>query len=286
MMNTSNCHSILLNKVKSELDETIKELPKETKDTINNLFYILYKIIDESDKLIKSLLKKIRELRKEKECLENKIKKMQGEIDSLSELINSVNLDDFNTQFKICEKITYKDIWNHLSGSSKNFLVTAELLYKYCEFNKDISSSENELDYAPVIIEICRTVESELKSNVFDDFISSYSVSEPSDGDKRLREAIDGVRDLTMGEMFPIFEQVKSNRSNYYNINELEQYLKKKNWNVSRLGDKWFINKGKEYCETRNEAAHGGDKVISENVVVECRDSTNKILDHFIGCKK
>ncbi|MBU3169906.1 hypothetical protein [Clostridium estertheticum] len=84
-----------------------------------------------------------------------------------NKILKKVSLSDSNENYK-CEetilKLTFGDSWDKLSNSSKNFLVTAKVIFRY------MVSLENVLDYSGVCILVTKALEEEVHKKFYRQF--------------------------------------------------------------------------------------------------------------------
>lgn len=211
-------------------------------------------------------------------------------LDQKKELL-AQNLDYFKTQISDYErdafasacKEEYKDIWDDLDNNSKEFLVTA----RYLGYALRMRGKGN---YAPVINEMCRVFENELKTKIYDDYIINMTQKQVVDMDETvdsIKKAVSKKRKnrdyfISDTEMVSYIEKIphyKSNRSGY--IYELKKYLESGNWNIQKLSDAQYMKLAYDYIDNyRNESAHAN--LMDDKKADNCNKKTQKIVKHLI----
>lgn len=204
------------------------------------------------------------------------------------------NLDHFQNQMssherdsfaKNCED-DYKGIWESLDGDSQEFLSTA----RYLSYALRMRGKGN---YAPVINEMCRVFENELKKKIFNDYIVQMAQKQVVDMDsstEAIKKAVNKTRrsqdyfisDTEMVCFIEALPKVRNNQSGY--LGELRKFLQSEKWDIQKLSDAQYTQSAHNYIDNyRNESAHAN--MMDEKKAESCDKQTRKVIKHFIESK-
>ena len=233
---------------------------------------INHNLILENQKVI---LENVRVFGNELANLKNEFKNCNSE-DIISLIENK--MDEFGTRTQKENKKDYekyveaasKDIvnWSKLNENTKEYLAMAEYLYSSLG---ELNDHEGR-DYSPIILEICRSFENELKDKIFynfiqyacnnfDDIDSFESDLNPNAGkllDALSRQKREQKAHLTLREMCNILDCVRLEtdaKKQTELIKAFRKYVKDR-FNLNRIIDNNFLRDVDEICNYRNESAH------------------------------
>ena len=191
-------------------------------------------------------------------------------LDYCRELIPKESKDDFEEKCKT----EFSDIWEKLESESQEFLTTA----RYLSYALKMRKRGN---YAPVINEMCRAYENELKKKIYDDFVFQMAQKQVIDMDpttesiksavsKKRRNKDYFISDTEMVFFIESLRTVRNNQSGY--LGELKFYLQ-------------YNEAARNYIDKyRNESAHAN--LMDEKKADNCHKQTQKVVGYFIKCKK
>jgi len=201
--------------------------------------------------------------------------------DDLSIMDEMVPFDGFAIYSKFC-KAEYVEHWDCMEEKTRKFLVTS-----YYLFNTIMTTH---MDYSPVVIELAKSIEEEMSTKLYYDFIlkcSRQPTQKIKDFDNKLEEAVFNYRkDVTayyvpLSTMFDALMPSQRLKSNIY-YQMLQQKLTDEKWDTSTLCSKQFVDKGKDYAKNcRNAAAHSA--ALTEEKAQECMDKTKELLSEFLS---
>ena len=145
--------------------------------------------------------------------------------------------------------------WDMLDNTAQKFLYTAEYLFS------TLASEDPNYDLAPIIVELCRTVEYEWLYKVFANYVDIVKNIDDTAGKHRhMLKAVrtyrnQGVLKLTLGEMqTALVNSTKSNKTVYDTA--LIRYLQN-DWNYNTLTASSYTNRMQSYIKHyRNASAH------------------------------
>ena len=201
--------------------------------------------------------------------------------DDLSITDEFVAGNDFALYSDIC-KAEYAPCWDQMDDKTKKFLVTSYYIFSTIRRTK--------MDFSPVIVELAKSIEEEMSTKLYYDFIfecSKRPTQKTKDFDNKLEEAIFNYRkDVTayyvpLSTMFDALMPSQRLKSNIY-YQMLQQKLIDEQWNTSTLCSKQFVDKGKDYAKNcRNAAAHSA--ALTEEKAQECMEKTKELLSEFLS---
>lgn len=235
-------------------------------------------IMDSAIQASQAITSKLRELEEENGKYKDLMKELHEEMDRIRK---SMTDRDKDIAVNACTK-RYGSLWDTLNSSSKEFLYTAKYL-----LNK---LKDMEGDFAPVVIEMCRTVENELKSKIFNGFISdvAYDSSCKSD-DSPISGAVKSYKEsseffISLKQMHIELGNMNPRKSNTYS-SRLYDYTSTVGWNSDQLASKELKDSGINFVDTfRNDSAH--TKAFSEKEAMKCEEQTYKRIRAFMACRR
>ncbi|PHU35383.1 hypothetical protein [Pseudobutyrivibrio ruminis] len=221
--------------------------------------------------------------------------KMEGLTEEQRNSLLAQSLDHFKDQMSDHEKDSfakscedeYKGIWESLDGDSQEFLSTA----RYLGYALRMRGRGN---YAPVINEMCRVFENELKKKIYNDYIVQMTQKQVVDMDSNtepIKTAVSKkkknkdyfISDTEMVCFIEALPSVKNNQSGY--LSELKKYLQAEKWDIQKLSDSQYTKSAHNYIDNyRNDSAHAN--LMDEKKAEKCDRQTHKIIKHFIESKK
>lgn len=213
--------------------------------------------------------------------LENKIAEIENQIDELHKQMP--NGDKIFCK-KICEQ-KYSEYWDKLDSISKEFLIVSHWLFNYMK--------STESDFSPVIIELCRSFENEVKTKIFDDYINIASQKPPLGSNEEsqfLYKAIIDVKRnnryfLSLSNMLSVIQELNIAKDEKSYTKDLYLTLNKKGWDIQQLTDNSFLDYSRKYTNKyRNQSAH--PTYIEEDKVGLCIKDTDYLLKRFSDCQK
>lgn len=256
--------------------------PKAIEKAFDSFILMLNKTTEKIDKAIQETLQLTLELRKyEQESAEYKKKLAEVEA-ALDNVRASMGEDDITGTTERCER-RYGQFWNFISEKSRDYLITAKYIYnKIKALNKD---------FAPAVVEMCRAVENEIKSKIFEGFVSemAYSDSIKLD-DSKLSETIRNFKrsslfiDITLQEMIYSFRDMERiGRRAETSHGQLRNYLDNHQWDADKLSSDSFVKEFTDYVkEFRNGSAHTTS--FSQKEAEKCEEKTDKRIKAFLRC--
>jgi len=194
-------------------------------------------------------------------------------------------------RFRECEKTLQAelgDLWPRLEDTTRQFLATGDLLLQLMSENKN-----GEMDFAPVVIEYAKAIETEVAGKVFaqfrkllgsaakDDALYGTNaldgIETPSDLRffrttlKTIRAYLTETGDLTLGASVHFLRQAGRERfSAVPLVKKFEEFLQS-NPGLKPIVDRAFVENLQEFIERyRNRAAHAG--MISKAEAEKCRE--------------
>ena len=202
--------------------------------------------------------------------------------DDLSITNEFVAGNDFALYSDIC-KAEYAPCWDQMDDKTKKFLVTSYYIFSTIRRTK--------MDFSPVIVELSKSIEEEMSSKLYYDFILECKTKLPlqrtSNFDNELERAVFNYRkDITayyvpLSTMFDALMPSQRLKNNIY-YQMLQQKLVDGKWDTSKLCTQQFVAKGKDYAKNcRNEAAHSA--ALTEKKAQECMSKTKELLTEFLS---
>ena len=312
----------------SEVFELVKEIKSSTSDSFNSMNDKLKFLIDISEdtncevKILRKDVKDIKEtvtvlvedfrnFKNETRDIEEKIILMTKKLCKVEDSVEKEQLDDYTD---VCR--SKYDNWDAYDDLTRKFLPVSEILYS------QLQKFENP-DYSPVVLEMCRGFENELKLKIFSEFIKQYAVKHKDDLDKHLmndqinkyRNVFTGQDDVvstitskfqkkissyikhlkkreemplvfTLGEMNFILENVNKRpiREKSQLLTDFYSYLE----GITNITDFLNLEYQKKISELvedfRNKAAH--PNFVDIKVMEDCRSKFPEDLDYLIDCLK
>ena len=199
--------------------------------------------------------------------------------DKIVEVEKIIPKDDYK-YFENVAKKDYKECWEKLEHPTRTFIVTA--LYM------DNLINSEQFDFSPIVMELGKSVENEMKEKVYLPFIIENSKlplkAEPT-SKKGIWVAVNRYQSnkgyyLPFKATFSTLNKPTIYEDSYYY--DLHTELQGFGWNMDIITDVTFIQEGLDYSDNfRNSAAHS-DAFTNDKVSL-CELSTNKILNTLIS---
>ena len=290
---------------------TLKESNTRIEENTNTLIDTSSRIenkVDSIQKSINMLISSFSELKQLQDDLDRKIVQLSYELSNVEKTIDE---DELEASRNLCRNMYL--YWEEYEELTRKLLPVSEYLFKKLQkYNQDT-------DYSPVCLEICRGLEYEIKAKVFreyvfqliqeysstknlDDFLAEDQISEYYDVfehkkkpitsitgpfQKKLYKAIHTPNEepfFTLGEMQYIFNNVnkKPIREKSKLLMDFYKYLTEKT-NIEQLLNSDFTKQLEETISRfRNPAAHPNS--ISLEIAIECRNKLPEQIDFFEKC--
>lgn len=272
--------SNILNKILSQYD-SLSSLIIAAKSSDTN-FLEIKKLFDEFGNTLHTFLigylEDIDALKKELNEKEEKIAETDSIIEKLNKKLEKfrehIPQSDFQYYSKVCQK-EYSKFWRDLDENTKKFITTAYYILHLVKASK--------VDFSSVIVELSKAVEGELYSKLYIPYMDSLTAPLPYEGGA-FGKAISshfatGSYFIPFRIMFAALKLPNKNQNDYYN--DLQKYIRQKNWCTTILNSSDFIDSGINYSITyRNEAAH--KCLMTEDAAIECKKETKKLLETFM----
>lgn len=265
-----------------ECNRAIKSKKLHPKDYERMLRDILNKG-EKSSQEFYSFIDTLEKLKSENLETEDKIKKYYKIFDDIK---NRMLADDRESRYATCKDAFGADIWEKLDEQSKEYIITASYLENFLKSNAK--------DSAPIVIELCRSFENELKKKIFEDYIQKESKEGNFGADDELyKNLIKAINDnVTRGHYFlSIIDMV----SLLYNVatdkgdgikEKFKEYLEAEKWCLDKNKVVQFRNDSVDYTnEYRNKAAHASERVFGFGEIDICREKTKGLMGSFFGLK-
>ena len=236
---------------------------------------------------------------------------MTKKLGKVEDSVEKEQLDDYTD---VCR--SKYDNWDDYDDLTRKFLPVSEILYS------QLQRFENP-DYSPVVLEMCRGFENELKLKIFSEFIKQYAMTHKYNLNKHLindqinkyRNRVTGreeivstvtgkfqkkislyIKDLikgeekslnfTLGEMNYILENVNETtiREKSQLLTDFYAYLNGIT-NITDFLSSEYQNKISELVKDfRNKAAH--PNFVDIKLMEDCRSKFPENIDHLIDCLK
>ena len=257
------------------------------------------------------LLEDFKNFKNESRDVEEKIVLM---VSKLGKVEQSVDREELETYTDLCRS-KYEN-WDEYDNLTRKFLPVSEILYSHLQ-------KFNEPDYSPVILEMCRGFENELKQKVFCEFVRQYAITHKDDlkeylrndnsstyynvfthqnepvslltstFQKKITSCINSIKKhdnkpivFTLGEMHFILEKVsnKTIREKSRLLSDFYIYLE----GITILSDFLSIEYQRKISELveefRNKAAH--PNFIRKEIMEDCRAKFPEEIDYLMDCLK
>lgn len=286
----------------------IKEVTNETKQQTERI----ENKVDNLNDILKTFISSFDAFKKETRDVEEKLLLIAAK---LTEVENNIDSNDYELYTEICRRNYYG--WEEYEELTKKFLPVSEILYSRLQ---DPAISSNNVDFSPVVIELCRAIENEFllkifkkyvreftkvysDSKSFDDFYSSDRSSkikilvndkEKSIGfvTKTLAGQIsstikypDYEPRFTLGDMHFILNSLvcEDRINNSVLLQNFKEFIEK-NFDCKLLNAEYISNISKLVNNYRNPAAH--PEYVSQKVAEECKEFMPEQMDYLIDCLK
>lgn len=206
--------------------------------------------------------------------LEESVKELNEKLEILEKAVPKT---DYEFYF-VLAKNKYKKFWHLMEENSKKFIATSMYVFNLL---KAYSS-----DFSPVIIEITKALETEMKNKLFLNFIISQSKKPVLHNEGAFTQSINRYKEnqsffLPFTMFFHSLRPVSNTPTNscYY---ALHQTLKTDGWDVSILTSSDFRKDGIDLSENyRNLAAHSNTLTMED--AVACSKKTKKLIFLFLS---
>lgn len=279
-----------------EIYNDVKDIKKDVKD------------LKES---IGVMLDDFKNFKNETRDIEEKIVLM---VSKLKPVENSVDREELETYTDLCRS-KYEN-WDDYDDLTRKFLPVSEILYSQLQ-------KFNDPDYSPVILEMCRGFENELKLKIFIEFVKQYAVAHKDDlkehlkndnsstyynvfthqneavslltstFQKKISSCINSMKKqdnkpivFTLGEMNFVLEKVgnKPIRDKSQLLTDFYIYLE----GITNITDFLSIEYQRKISELvedfRNKAAH--PNFIKKEIMEDCRSKFPEEIDYLMDCLK
>lgn len=241
-----------INSTLKEMDDNVKSILQST----NHLIADISLIKDDSN-------------HSDSEMIISKIEQKIDDSFSKLELQPSQNKDYDSFMIELKNKVG-NNYWDYLEPNTKEYLTVAEYI-SYSLSNIELAG--NEVDHSPVVIEVCRSIENELRSKLFIGFLEYASreykdrIDELNDDSefykilKNYQAALDKKpsAELTLGTMYFILsislkEEIKSKTKTKL-VTSLHTYLRSR-FDLNNIVSDQFLKAIYEIRSLRNSSAH------------------------------
>lgn len=250
----------------------------------------------ERKKIIDNLIKRFKKMREmESTCREEIAKckdnyQIEVRIDAVSGFANKAWMKARKSDIRACEKICaseYRDIWDNLFIDSKELVCQAKYVYSM------LSATEN--DMSPVLVQLGKALETELRHRIFDDVIREFyrviypNLVEPdtetievlNDAINRYAHSARREYRLTAAQMATAINYFESNYHQYGTV--FLGVLDDNHWDGSGLSRN-FCPKAKTFTDDyRNKAAHAS--LICKSKVDDGNECFIELMKTFYLCK-
>ncbi len=300
----------LLKEMNGSMNDSFRLLVDISKDT-NCEVKIIKKDVKDIKETVTVLVEDFRNFKKETRDIEEKIILMTKQLGKVEDSVEKEQLEDYTD---VCR--SKYDNWDDYDELTRKFLPVSEILYS------QLQKFENP-DYSPVVLEMCRGFENELKLKIFSEFIKQYAMTHKDDLDKHLmndqinkyRNVFTGkeevistitgkfqkkissyIKDLkrkgekplifTLGEMNFVLENVNKTpiRTQSQLLTDFYTYLQ----GITNITDFLNLEYQKKISELveefRNKAAH--PNFVDIKVMEDCRSKFPEDIDYLIDCLK
>ena len=292
------------------IKETV--LSNSTKlDTLNNK-------VENILSLLESFIEDFKSFKNETRDVEEKLILMTSRLAEMEEeLVKSISDKEYKSFEDICRR-NY-DYWEEYDVLTRKFLPVSEILFS--NLQKASGREIDNIDYSPVVIELCRAIENELLLKIFrkyvKDFISRYSTIDDfndfyaddklskvrikiGDYKKSVRELTksiageirsnikydDYIPRFTLGDMKYILDKllIPEVIANSKLLSDFKNFISRYFIEEQLLNMDYLSNISKLITEYRNPAAH--PEFVSFDKAKECKDFLPEQMDYLIECIK
>ena len=176
--------------------------------------------------------------------------------------------------------------WNELEPDSQHFLQTAMLVKKQLDPDIDI-------DFSTILIELCKTLETELYAKIFLPYATQiknsknhFNIQKYKNSDSPTQELAQYIyrflnnmpRKIELGPMRTILEKAQSPKRKSYLINDF--YIHLHNTFNTDFFSNVYIEKIIKITHTRNECIHGA--LISYDTLVQSNLLIKELITHLL----
>ncbi len=286
----------------------IKEVTNETKHQTERI----ENKVDSLTDALKTFISSFDAFKKETRDVEEKLLLIASK---LTEVENNIVSNDYELYTEICRRNYYG--WEEYEELTKKFLPVSEILYSRLQ---DPAIASNNVDFSPVVIELCRAIENEFllkifkkyvreftktcsDSKAFEDFYSPDSSSKikvlVNDRERTIgfvtktlanviRSTIkypDYEPRFTLGDMHFILNSLvcEERINNSVLLQNLKEFIEKY-FDCKLLNDDYISNISRLVNNYRNPAAH--PEYVSQEVAEECKEFMPEQMDYLIECIK
>lgn len=288
----------------SEIKAVTNETKKQTERIENK--------VDNLTDTLKTFISSFDAFKKETRDVEEKLLLIAAK---LTEVENSINSNDYELYTEICRRNYYG--WEEYEELTKKFLPVSEILYSRLQ---DPSIASNNVDFSPVVIELCRAIENEFLLKVFKkyvrEFIKVYSDAKSFDDfyspdrSSKIKVLVNGKEKtigfitktlvnvisstirypdyeprFTLGDMHFILNSLvcEERINNSVLLQNLKEFIEK-HFDCKLLNEGYISNISKLVNNYRNPAAH--PEYVSQKVAEECKEFIPEQMDYLIECIK
>lgn len=252
--------------------------------------------------LLRNLSREILDIKTENRDVDEKINLICSKLNNFeNSKIESNELDEYIALAQ--DKYEY---WDEYEDLTQKFLPVSEYLYSKLQRLK-----EENLDYSPVIIEVCRAIEYEFLRKIFNRYsidliarqssgkISNFLYTDDSnnrcerDSRKKTDVFVKAIKQVakfqvdikcTLGSMNMILKMLKDTElvSRSPLLQDFQEYLKR-NADFKKLLDINYVERIDDIVNRfRNRSAH--PDIMDENAARECKDNMPENIDYLIEC--
>jgi hypothetical protein len=300
----------LLQGMNNSMNDSFELLVGISKDT-NCEVKIIKKDVKDIKETVTDLVEDFKNFKNETRDIEEKIILMTKQLGKVEDSVEKNQLDDYTD---VCR--SKYDNWDDYDDLTRKFLPVSEILYS------QLQKFDNP-DYSPVVLEMCRGFENELKLKIFSEFIKQYAMAHKDDLEEHLtndqiytyRNVFTGKDEVintitgkfqrkislyidnlkkkkekplvfTLGEMNFILENVnkKPIREKSQLLTDFYTYL----GGITNISDflsfEYQKNISELIDEFRNKAAH--PNFVDIKVMEDCRSKFPHDIDYLIDCLK
>lgn len=233
----------------------------------------------------------------------------------LTEVENNIAPNDYELYTEICRRNYYG--WEEYEELTKKFLPVSEILYSRLQ---DPGLTSNNVDFSPVVIELCRAIENEFLLKIFKKYVKEftkiYSDSKSFDDfyspdrSSKIKVLVNGKEKtigfvtktlanvisstikypdyeprFTLGDMYFILNSLvcEERINNSVLLQNFKEFIEKF-FDCKLLNTDYISNISKLVNDYRNPAAH--PEYVSQEVAEECKEFMPEQMDYLIDCIK
>lgn len=289
----------------------INEIKKVTNETKHQTDRIENKV-DNLNETLKTFISSFDAFKKETRDVEEKLLLIAAK---LTEVENNIDSNDYELYTEICRRNYYG--WEEYEELTKKFLPVSEILYSRLQ---DPAIAANNVDFSPVVIELCRAIENEFLLKIFKKYVREFtkvysdikSFDEFYSPDKSSKIKVlvndkektigfitktlasvisstirypDYEPRFTLGDMHFILNSLvcEERINNSVLLQNLKEFIEKY-FDCKLLNSDYIANISKLVNNYRNPAAH--PEYVSQEVAEECKEFMPEQMDYLIDCLK